>query len=261
MEKKYINENVQVTDGADAAKMIADKNDAKYWEDKIGIRKVEKSRWKEAQNYERYTWCVGDGKFSKDDRNQEHKNHYDGYKVLSSKLKRDISVIELGCGPYTNLNVILPIIRKNIISVDLLDPLLNDYMMASPNCTYKSGSLLFYNTTTVNSSIEEFTPIKKYDLVVMINVLEHCFDIDLIFEKVYDMMNEGGLLVFADKVMSEQALKECVENIYDAGHPIRISETYVDEKIKPFKTLYSHDILDENGAFHDYKVKYLILQK
>ena len=261
MEKKFINENVQVIDGAEAERLIKEKNDAKYFEEKVGIKKVDKSRWREAQNYERYTWCVGGGKYSKDDRNIEHKNHFDGYKTLISDLPRDITAIELGCGPFTNLNVILPLLRKNILTVDLLDPLLNDYILSSPNCTYKNGSLHFYHTTTINSSIEEFNNTKTYDLVVMINVLEHCFDIDLIFDKVFNMMNEGGILVFADKVMKEHALKECIENIYDAGHPIRISEEYIDEKIKPFRTLYSHDVLDEKGAFHDYVVKYLILQK
>ena len=124
MEKKFINENVQVIDGAEAGRLIKEKNDAKYFEEKIGIKKVDKSRWREAQNYERFTWCVGGGRYSKDDRNNEHKNHFDGYKTLISDLPRDITAIELGCGPFTNLNVILPLLRKNILTVDLLDPLL-----------------------------------------------------------------------------------------------------------------------------------------
>ena len=261
MEKKYINENVQVIDGPEAAIMIKQKNDAKYFIENVGIKKVDKSRWVEAQKYEKFTWCIGGGRNCTEDRNHDHQKLFDNYKILPSILNHDLSVIELGCGPYTNLNLILPLLKKRIASVDLLDPLARYYMMSSPNCTYKNGMLQFYNTKVIPLPIEEFTPTKKYDLVVMINVLEHCFDIDLIFEKVFNMMNDGGVLIFSDKAMTDKALKECIENIYDAGHPIRISEEYLDEKLKLFKPLYSYDLLDDNGAFHEYVTKYVIVQK
>lgn len=254
--KTFITQDIQIISGETAEKLIKEKNDAKFFSDKKGIIKVDKNRWKEAQNYERNTWCISGGKNCVDDRNLYHKEKFNNYKDLSSLLKNNISVIELGCGPFTNLRLIIPLLYKSIKFIDLLDPLIKDYIMYSPNCVYKTGLLEFISVNTINSTIEEFNSTKKYDLTVMINVLEHCFDIDLIFEKVFNMMNDGGILLFADKVMNEHILHEWIENVYDAGHPIRISEEYINEKIKAFKVKYSYDDITS-----DYTVKYLILQK
>jgi len=157
------------------------------------------------------------------------------------------------------LKLILPLLtlKKNIATIDLLDPLIKDYLLYSPNCTYKSG-LIGHNVNCIGSTIEEFFVYRKYDVVVMINVLDHCFNIDLIFEKIYEMMNEGALLVFSEKVRkNDEDIKNSLTDIYDAGHPIRISENYLNDKLKSYKILYLKQFLCKRETM----IKYLILQK
>ena len=258
MGKIFVNKEIEVIKGEDASRLINEKNEMKFFEDGIGIKKIDKIRWLEAQYYERKTWCNSAAKAMITDRNEEHQKNFDYYKILPSILENDLSVIELGCGPYTNLRFILPSIRKSIDCVDLLDPLINDYMLNSPNCTYKNSILGIYQVNTFNTSIEEFKNTRKYNLVVMINVLDHCFDMDLVFEKISDIIREDGILLLEERVYKgkDKALKESIENTYDAGHPLRISEEYFNSKLSLFKPLYSREFIRDNVID-----KYLILQK
>lgn len=91
----------------------------------------------------------------------------------------------------------------------------------------------------------------------MINVLEHCFDLNIIFEKIQKILNKGGILLLADKVLDYSGIKESLENIYDAGHPMKISKEYFENKIQSFKVLYSKEFSGNYETTH----KYLILQK
>jgi len=262
MEKTFVyfaGDHAEVVTGEEALHLLKEKNDSKYFEDKIGIIKVDQNRWKEAQEYERKTWCVGPGKYCADDRNLSHQINFNNYRELPSLLKNDLDIIELGCGPYTNLRVIIPLLKKRIESIDLLDPLIKDYVLTSPNCSYRSGMLEINPVNLIKSSIEDFIPTKKYDLIVMINVLEHCFDIDLIFEKILNMMKENAIFLFADKVFRENYIKECVNNYYDEGHPILISEKYLEAKLKSFEVIYSKDLIQ--NEIRSYTDRYLILRK
>lgn len=76
----------------------------------------------------------------------------------------------------------------------------------------------------INSSIEDYNFEKKYDVVIMENVLEHCFDIDIIFNKIYNILNDDGLFIFTDSCIKNEYIKDLVFSIYDAGHPLRITE-------------------------------------
>ena len=256
MEKIYIDEHIKVIEGEEASKFIEEQDQMRFYEEHVGIKQVPKWRWHTAQEYERRTWCEV-AVNAIEDRNQEHLERFDSYKILKSVLNHDINVIELGCGPYTNLGIMLPYIKKRLATIDLLDPLVKDYILYSPNCTYKNGLMGFQNVNTISSTIEDFIPTKKYDLVIMINVLEHCFDVDLIFKKVFEMLNVGGILVLGDKVVKNDKVKEYIESIYDAGHPIRISEEYFSQKISDYNVLYSNEIVAEYETIN----KYLILQK
>ena len=251
--KIFVTKEIEIIQGSQAAPLIENENELKNFEEGIGIKKIDKDRWLEAQYYERKTWCE-QSRGMDTDRNEEHLYNFNSYKILDSVLSDDLSVIELGCGPYTNLRYILPAITKRIASVHLLDPLINDYLLNSPNCTYKNG-MAGHQVKTFNTPIEEFKTDQKYDLVVMINVLDHCFDIDLIFKKVWGLLKKNGVFLFNERGYRD-GLKKSVEDIYDAGHPIRISDEYLNDKLKTYKPLYSKEIITGNVIN-----KYLILQK
>jgi SAM-dependent methyltransferase len=254
MGKVFVTKEIKIIEGEAASSLINEKNELQYFEDGVGIKKIDRERWDEAQYYERKTWCVSSVDATTD-RNEEHLNNFNNYQLLYYILGDNLSVIELGCGAFTNLRYILPIIKKRVSSIHLLDPLINDYILNSPNCTYKNGVLMNCPVKIFNTPIEEFIVSQKYDLVVMINVLDHCYDIDVIFEKIFTMLNKSGVLVFNERAYKSEQIKESIETIYDAGHPIRLTEEYLNNKLSPYKSLYFKEFTTDNVID-----KYLILQ-
>src|SRR5262249_22728923 len=151
-----------------------------------------------------------------DDRNEYHKEHFAGYSPLRGRhFKRGI---ELGSGPFTNMRLIAA--ACTIDEIHLLDPLLNDYVN-HPFCSYKhgrlsglltqlhpmriardlrplrqakrfisnranairTGGILGRPVSLIASPIESYQTDLKFDLVVMVNVIEHCLDGDKVFQK------------------------------------------------------------------------------
>ena len=227
MEEFFIDKNIKSFVGKEAIDRLREKNDLNHFVPGIGVPKVAVNRWHEAQEYEYNTWC-GIARGMTTDRNEEHETHFGGYKGLNSLLPDSISVIELGCGPFTNLRLILPKL-KGISKINLLDPLILKYVLEVPGCPYKNGMLGIYPIKMIPSPIEKFNPSEKFDLVVMINVVEHCYDIGLIFQKIYDMMNPGGILLFGDHAEKNLGI---IEKSYDAGHPIRVGKNHIEDLIK-----------------------------
>jgi SAM-dependent methyltransferase len=255
----FVDENINIFEGDVALKKIADKNDKKYLIEDVGIPKVTQERWEEAQHYERKTWCDSPAKGMATDRNEFHENHFGGYKQINFSITNDdLRVIELGCGPFTNLRLILPQIYRRIKSIDLLDPLINDYIQHTVNCTYKTGNLGGLKANIISSPIENFEIPHKYDLVVMINVIEHCFDVDVIIQKIADMIETGGIFIFHDKFLLKENVNEIHDRYYDSGHPLKLTYKYVEEQIKKhFIKLHTSSYINES----DEECVYQILKK
>jgi SAM-dependent methyltransferase len=108
----------------------------------------------------------------------------------------------------------------------------------------------------IASTIEDFSPDETFDLAVMVNVLEHCFDIPLVFERVRQCLKPGGVFVFADCMFSKSRIRAVVENSYDVGHPIRMTEEFIDSCIdKHFSPLHDtryRDLYDQKGRIDRY---------
>ena len=239
IEKLFIDKEINVLQGSDAEIKIKEKNDSKYIKND-SILKVDRERWLEAQYYERKTWMQL-GLSLSDDRNYEHSERFDNYSKLKENNKSIKKVIELGCGPFTNLRTIYSFL-PNIEEVHLLDPLLNDYLN-HPNCFYKNRNFSGYKTITYSCPIEEFNNDGlKFDLVIMNNVLEHCYDLNIIFEKIYEMIDDNGIFIFSDVYFKKEDVLRMVHTIYDAGHPIKLSEDFMNTFLSRFETLYERDI-------------------
>lgn len=258
MKKVYIDPDINIIEGVEAEKLLAAKNDKKYLVENVGIIKVDNERWKEAQKYERKTWCDSPAKNMGTDRNEEHEKHFQGYGQLNFLLPNNISIIELGCGPFTNLRLIMSSLYKTFSRIDLLDPLIEDYVKNTTNCTYKYGTLNNFKINTITTPIENFAPACKYQLVVMINVIEHCFDVDLIFEKIYEMLDQDGIFLFHDKFVQEKNVNTIHDNYYDSGHPLKLTFKYVKQKIDgKFISIYRKSFVGED----DNEYVYMILKK
>jgi hypothetical protein len=218
---------------------------------------------------------------STDDRNYTHYLGFKKYRALSGK---DYShAIELGCGPFTNLRYIGRVCK--IEKCDLLDPLLNDYL-THPNCRYPDGLSIRMESrlnillngfrlgrrtlrmvppgvrsfgsprlTVANllaNPLEEATLRQPYDLIVIVNVIEHCYDLNLAFDMIERMAAPNSVLVFHDKLFDHDRVAYLVNgHLYDAGHPIMADRRVIEGFLRSFGTpLFWHQDR-EAGAVYD----------
>lgn len=240
MRKIFINENIEVFEYDAAEPLLKDKNDLCFFdEESAGVHKVSKERWQLAQKYERKTWML-DNPSAKDDRNHDHFEKFNSFNSVKTQLAKKKSIIELGCGPFTNMRLLSDLVPN--AQMVLLDPLINDYINLE-HCSYNKGEINSKKVTLINSSIEDFEPAKysyeipgKFDVVMMINVIEHCYDVDKIFDKISQILNKGGIFIFSDVYFND--VHELATNIYDAGHPLRLSELKMNKFLKNFTTIF-----------------------
>jgi len=240
MKKIFVDKEIKVLQGEEAEKMLNIKNDSKYLKDNA-IMSVSYDRWLEAQYYEKKTW-MSDNRHISDDRNYHHHQKFDSYIELVNykKTNKIDKIIELGCGPFTNLRTILNIL-EDVKEIHLLDPLLDEYL-THPNCFYKDKKISNKQVQTHSTPIEEFNVIEKYDMVLMNNVLEHCYDINKIFDKINEILNQNGLLIFSDVYYKNDEADKMVYEVYDSGHPLKLSENFLNNFLNNFNVLYNVDI-------------------
>jgi SAM-dependent methyltransferase len=247
----FVDENLHAYLGEEAEERLRTMNDATYLEGAKGIVKVSQERWRLAQQYERKTWMESSA-HADDDRNEDHAESFDYYESIAGK--NFARAIELGCGPFTNIRLLAR--RAEIHSCVLLDPLADSYQLHR-NCKYKHGLVTVSNSRLhdwlgkslagraarrilrfarpqsleVGVRIESLLPFPieqipacgVFDLIVMINVLEHCYDAELIFHNLLRLSRPGTVFVFHDRLYDAQQVRDEAGVKFDAGHPLRIS--------------------------------------
>tara|TARA_R110002126_G_scaffold116875_6_gene256519 strand:+ start:2244 stop:3050 length:807 start_codon:yes stop_codon:yes gene_type:complete len=245
MRRTFVDENVNVVYDNQAKTKTDDKNDLRFLDNvDEGVSNVDMNRWQSAQKYEKKTWmelC----RHTSDDRNYEHAGRFDNYDSLIAYVNEnkitDMKMVELGCGPFTNSRVILEKIPDVNLNITLLDPLLNDYLN-HPNCFYKSKMINGKLVETHSIPIEKFEQKEnEYDILLMNNVIEHCYDVNLIFEKILSMLKPGGIIVFSDVYFYKKDMEELLEKRYDTGHPLKLSEKLINIFTNNFEVLYNED--------------------
>lgn len=255
MKHLFIDENVDTLVGEEAELALALRNDSTFFVEGRGVPSVSIERWRSAQKAEKKHWIVL-RRGEDDDRNREHFESFGKYQVLRGREFN--RAIELGCGPFTNLRIIGDICRVG--SCDLLDPLIREYM-DHPYCSYRDGRVRVENTSIprrVRAGLsrverrlgrnlgwplsrgsipvrqampipaEELAPGHQYDLVTMVNVIEHCYDIDLVLRNVAAATAPGGLLVLHDKYYDAQVTEKRLTSHYDAAHPLQVDRSVID---------------------------------
>ena len=256
----FIDKDHNVLTGDRAKAAIAEAPAAECVRDGHGTIAVSKERWETAQAYERNTW-IKECRDAADDRNYDHCEMFERYRALKGMVFP--RAIELGCGPFTNLRLISGQCR--IKACTLLDPLIREYL-DHPHCAYDRQFLraesrlsfplcmsgLFWREGRVLRTlrrritveamlampIEEMPIGGRYDLVVLMNVLEHCYNIDKVFQQVAAMMGQGSILVFHDKYLENGESGEA-GHVYDAGHPLRPRRDAIDAFLgEHFRPLY-----------------------
>lgn len=247
----------------------------------IIITKVDKSRWSKAQKSEFH--FAEDTHDTGDDWNGWWKKEFDNYKVLKGKSYKN--VLETGCGPHTNLRLILPIIRAENLYLE--DPLMRGYFSLESELEKagKESKLLgrikqnkekttnhlhdiFKNEkykVDLSASALEILPYKDamMDLVICINVLDHVEDVEKCMNEMYRVLKEGGVLVMGQDLSNEEDFRLCPESWEDTCHPIKVDEATMDSYVKGYKRLFYKRLsrkAGRNPAAH-YGTYLLIAQK
>jgi len=235
-EPLWIGSSLDVRTGEAAEEALQRINDSAYADDN-GITKVSEERWKAAQVFEHNTWlkcALG----AASDRNDEHAHHFNQYRMLPHQLG---NVLEVGCGPFTQIGTIL---GKGHVAefVMLLDPLLNEYLQ-HPNCSYKSKQLGGVPTGFVACQMEEFCQLDYFNTAVCINVLEHVQDAVTGMRKLTMSLSSGGLLIFNDRTWDKADPKK----LYDIGHPIRLKTPALEAMLAGYEQVYRNEFDFELG--------------
>jgi len=174
-------------------------------------------------------------------------------------------LLEIGCGPFTNSRLISSICKIN--SCSLLDPLIDDYLN-HPYCAYNKELLFsekfpfvgkvirkiipnvykYYRTVLsnkvkivelLNYPAERLDTSRKYDLIVMINVIEHCYDLELILRNILDTTHNNSFFIFEDKFYNYKQVENELKISYDAAHPLKVDRRIIEEYLNDnFETVY-----------------------
>lgn len=224
------------------------------------VRSVSAERWREAQEWELALWREGQRKRGwkrivwpvvapvlralnwhrarGDDWNIWWKQRFDDYRFLPTHLG---DCIELGCGPYTNMRLILE--GREAGRVVCSDPLARSYITFRGRWLAEAHAA---GTVEIDDHPIEDAPFEpaSFDLVVMINVLDHVRDADLCMETAIQLVRPGGYFLFAQDLSDEG---DIARHPYDVGHPIRLRREDLDPYLQPLTTVWRKDLSREEG--------------
>jgi SAM-dependent methyltransferase len=198
---------------------------------------VDAERWSRAQNWELALWqraqrrsgwrrlafpvlrpilaAVKSRHVSGDDWNEWWARQFEDYAFLPTDIG---DYVELGCGPYTNTRLILR--GRTANRVVCSDPLAREYLDFRGRWLSEAASSGAIEIDT--HPIEEcrFAP-ESFDVVVMINVLDHVRDADLCMTTAIRLLRPGGYFIFGQNLANLDVLGDY--EWFEEGHPIRVT--------------------------------------
>lgn len=224
----------------------------------MSVKKVSVDRWLEAQRWELDLWqgaqakhgwrrfvvplarpiarALGSDRGQGDDWNHWWADRFDGYSILPDDIG---DYIEVGCGPYTNTRLITQ--GRNVRRIVCSDPLIRSYIQFKHRWladAYHRGLILIDD-----HPLEEipFAPM-TFDVVVLINVLDHVYDFDLCMRNATGLVRSGGYVVIGQDLSNEEEAKP-----EDVGHPIRVTAENVEVHLEDFDPLVKKHLTREEG--------------
>lgn len=218
----FVASPVQILEGEQAYNQLQLVNDRRFVSDD-GIVEVDAERWQQAQDYERATWMQY-GIEATNDREAEHLANFAGYAALPPNLG---DVVEFSCGPFSVAVSIINAGHK-YSGLLLVDPLVKDYLK-HPHCRYRDLA----NAETRAYTIEDYDQMLLCDTVVFVNGLSHCRDARAALRTIWTCLKPGGYLVWQEAPTELDA-----EHLYDVGHPLRPSATFIQAFLDRFEKVY-----------------------
>ncbi len=219
----------------------------------IQITKVDTERWRAAQKFELEfaQHAVNSG----DDYNYWWYSAFKNYEPVHGLMLEN--VLEVGCGPHTNVRLILPHIQyKNLW---LEDPLIRSYLQLRRRIR-KFRIFSMYSRTAATELIQEKHAIplsepmeelsltdESMDLCICINVLDHVRDADLCFQQMHRVLRKNGILIIGQDMSNTEDMQLCPESWTDIGHPIKMDIQDLDSQTQGLAALYRKILPREQG--------------
>ncbi len=212
------------------------------------IESVSKDRWKEAQKWECSYWAsvqTARARFGKnwmwrllhlvgavpkyrgEDWNQWWRQRFDNYSFVPERIH---NAIEVGCGPYTNVRLMLD--RTRFDHLVLSDPLIRTY--AGFKLTFVSDMYRSMNCTIDDHPLEELPFASDYfELAVKINVLDHVRDARACMDTLARIVKPGGILIIGQDLTDDADLDYLKDDAGATGHPIKLRHEWFTEWLGP----------------------------
>src|SRR5262245_45241498 len=209
--------------------------------------KVSLERWQAAQRWEENHWLGAQkarsrfgknviwrvlsalglvGKYRGEDWNSWWKARFNDYGFLPSQVD---NALEVGCGPYTNMAHIQQ--RCRPLHLVLSDPLIRTYVKFK--LTFVAEMYQQARCVLDDHPLEEL-PFRDayFDLVVMINVLDHVRDARLCMRNVIRVTRPGGILIIGQDLTNEADTRSLEGAPGEIGHPIRMEGSWFEPYLK-----------------------------
>jgi SAM-dependent methyltransferase len=183
------------------------------------------------------------------------------YSFLAPTKSR--SVLEVGCGPHTNVRFIIPILKPAVVYLE--DPLIDAYLFPPRKSRFASRDPRKWRTAT-RTALQELVESRSFrvelssapleslpyrtslvDAIVCINVLDHVRDADQCMREVLRVLRPGGVLVLGQDLSNDEDLARCPESWADVGHPIKLDEATLSPYLDRFQPLFSGLLSREAG--------------
>ena len=216
------------------------------------IEKVSRPRWLEAQQWERNHWVCTQKlraryfknvawrlltfaglvpKYRGDDWNTWWRSQFDDYRFLPAEVE---NAIEVGCGPYTNVRMMLD--RCRLRHLVLSDPLIRTYVHFK--LTFVAEMYRKAMCVLDDHPLEDLPFAQNYfDLAVMINVLDHVEDARRCMDNLVNIVRPGGIFVIGQDLTDEEDLKALQRDPGAAGHPIKLNHEWFEPFLQGFDPL------------------------
>ena len=226
------------------------------------IEKVSRQRWLEAQQWERSHWMRTQRlrarylknlawrfltlmglvpKYRGDDWNAWWRRQFDDYRFLPAEVE---NAIEVGCGPYTNVRLMLD--RCRMRHLVLSDPLIRTYVRFK--LTFVTEMYRKAACVLDDHALEELPFAQNYfDLAVMINVLDHVEDARRCMGNLVGIVRPGGILIIGQDLTDEQDLKVLQRDPGAAGHPIKLNHEWFEPFLAGFEPVFKKVLTREES--------------
>jgi SAM-dependent methyltransferase len=224
---------------------ISEKVSAERWQ---AAQRWENQHWVNAQKararfFKNYIWRILSAagivsKYRGDDWNGWWKKQFDDYNFLPAVVP---DALEAGCGPYTNVRLMLERCRFNHLY--LSDPLIRTYVKF--RLTFVAERYRKADCILDDHPLEELPFADNYfDLAVMINVLDHVQDAAKCMHNIIRVIKPGGILILGQDLTNEQDLQALRNDPGAVGHPIKLDAEWFPPFLENKFTPIIHKILN-----------------